>query len=121
MYFLNTDILILQLLPPNWRTVKGKVSFLKVVLSPVKKTLKDFKTFRKAQQKEINLTAQVMVIEHYIERLLDAHYGVSVSETGAGQFSLNLPKAAGARENEIRQFLGRILPLGRRYELRIKN
>ena len=121
MYFLNTDLLILQLLPPNWRTVKGKVSFLKVLLSPVKKTLKDLKTFRKAQQKDINLTAQVIVIEHYIERLLEVHYGVSVGETGPGRFSINLPKAARGRENEIKQFLGKVLPMGRRYELRIKN
>ena len=117
MYFLNLDILVLQLFPVHWRRVKGKVAFLKVILRPFKQLLNDFNFFRKSQKTNINLSAQVIVIENYIEMILKIRYGVFIRETTPGRFLLNVPEVGRIKEKQIKQFLNKILPLGRSYQI----
>ena len=117
MYFLNLDILILQLFPVHWRNVTGKVAFLKVVLTPFKQLLNDFNLFRKSQKTDINLSAQVIVIENYIETVLGVRYGVFIREDTPGHFLLNIPEFGRTEEKEIKQFLNKVLPLGRKYQI----
>ncbi len=68
MYFLDLNILALQLLPPSWRSSKeavgsnttqkdsGQMNYLKAVLAPFKLLLQDFHVFRKEAKSKVNLS-----------------------------------------------------------------
>ena len=130
MYFLDLNILAKQLLPPSWRVIRetvgavttekdsGQMSFLKVALKPFKVLLLDFNTFRQEAKSKVNLSAQTMVIEHHIEQLTSIRYGVFVSDEDApNRFSVNVPTNGQTKEQEIRQFLRKVVPAGRSYQL----
>lgn len=123
MYFLDINILIKQILPPNWRRNQlndnsGKVEFLNSISEPFKQLLNDFQIFRKDAKSRINLTAQPVVIENHIRTITGLSYGVFVSDTGqTNYFSVNVPISAQGFENDIKQFLGRVTPIGRKHTL----
>ncbi len=130
MYFVDINILIKQILPPSWRYVKvpdgdggfedketGKFFFIKAILKPFDSLLSEFKDFRKSTKSKINLTPQVMVMEHHIKNITSLDYGVYISDVAIGHFKVNVPDTAIAHENEILIFLNNITPIGRRYEL----
>ncbi len=122
MYFLDLYRVILQIFPPNWRfkedgTDSPKVDFLHVILTPFKHLLNDFEIFRNESELNINLTAQVMVVENHIRNITGESYGVYVADTAINQFSVNVPATSTNKENEIRQFLNKVIPLGRNYTI----
>ncbi len=130
MYFLDLNILALQLLPPSWRVIKqtvgsttlerdsGQMNYLKALLKPVKLLLQDFNAFRKAAKSKVNLSAQTMAIEHHIEQLTGIRYGIFLLDDPApNHFSVNVPVAGQTKEKEITQFLQKIVPAGRKYQL----
>lgn len=123
MYFLDIKVLIKQILPPNWRRNQlnensGKVEFLNSISEPFKQLLNDFQIFRKDAKSRINLTAQPVVIENHIRTITGLSYGVFVSDTGqTNYFSVNVPISAQGFENDIKQFLARVTPIGRKHTL----
>ncbi len=130
MYFFDLNILALQLLPPSWRVIKetvgtitternsGQMNYLKAVLKPFKLLLQDFHTFREQAKSKVNLSAQVVVIEHHIEQLTGIRYGIFVSDEAAlNHFSVNVPVAGQTKEKEIIQFLQKVVPAGRKHQL----
>ncbi len=130
MYFLDIEILIKQLLPPSWRMIKetvgtvtierdsGQMNYLKATLKPFKLLLQDFHAFRKQAKSKVNLSAQVVVIEHHIEQLTGIRYGIFVSnEAAPNHFSVNVPIAGQTKEKEIIQFLQKVVPAGRKHQL----
>ena len=130
MYFLDLNILALQLLPPCWRTSKqtagntttekhsGQLNYLKAVLAPFALLLEDFNAFRKGAKSKVNLSAQTMVIEHHIEQLTEMSYDIFVTDgTVPNHFSVNLPIVAQTKEKQIIQFLQKTVPAGRNYQI----
>ncbi len=126
MFYLNLDILIKQLLPPNWRSSvvggfvvdSGKVNYLKSILTPFKLLLNDIKEFRLSTQTKINLTAEVIVVENHLKNLSGVQLGVYLSDSVQSNiFVVNIPVAGQPNENEIKSFLSKIIPAGRKYTL----
>ena len=131
MYFLDLDILIKQLLPPWWRIIRkqtptgiietdsGETYFLKSVVAPFKLILQDFYQFQNLTKQNINLSGQTMVIEHHIEQLTGIRYGIFIlDEPQVNHFSVNVPVSGQSKEKQINQFLQKIVPIGRRYQLK---
>ncbi len=130
MYFLDLTILARQLLPPSWRNIKttigtittekdsGQMNYLKTLLLPFKILLNDFHAFRKQVVKNINLTAQTLVIENHIKEITGISYGIFIQDGNqVNHFTVNVPLSVQAKEKDILQFLRNIVPAGRNYEL----
>ncbi len=130
MYFLDLNILAKQLLPPNWRVIKetdgisaaekdsGEFNYLKSVLIPFKLLLDDFHAFRKQVVKNINLTSQTIIIEDHIKKITGISYGIFIQDGNQiNYFKVNVPLLGQSKEKEIIQFLRKIVPAGRKYEL----
>jgi len=130
MYFLNLDILIKQLLPPNWRYVRtsnnnnvfvydsGKTKFLKALLKPFKLLLNDFHFFRTNIKTKINLTAETIIVENHLKIITGISYGISLPDgILSGQFSVLIPAIVSNKEPEIKSFLEQIVPAGCKYQI----
>jgi hypothetical protein len=116
MYYLDTIIFAKQMLPPNWRD--ARLTFAIVLLAPFKSILLDFAGFRSRAKLNVNLTAQTIVIEHYIKQMTHLNYGVYISQTTVvNEFKVNVPITGILYKNEIQIFLKKIIPAGRKYEL----
>ena len=113
----DIDILILQILPRNWR-IAPKIAILKAILKPFKELLNDIDTFRTDAISRVNLSAQTIVIEHHLKKITGEKYGVYVSdELPALNFSVNVPNNANGFQAEIESFLKQVTPIGRVYTL----
>ncbi len=126
MYFLNLDILVKQLFPPNWRTSmvggslidSGKVNYLKSILAPFKLLLNDIIDFYQTTQTKINLTAEVIVVENHLKTLSGVQLGVYLSDSAQPNiFFVNIPVIGQINENKIKSFLNKVVPAGRIYTL----
>ena len=126
MYLINLDILIKQYIPPNWRwktntsvlTESGQFRFLQTIFKPFKTTLTDFKVFRKQSTTKINLTPETMIVENHLAVITGVGYGISITDdTALNNFIVNVPNSALSFENEIKQFMNRITPLGRKFTI----
>ena len=126
MYTISIDSLIKQIMPPNWRHKKnistlaesGQYKFLKTVCKPFKSILNDFKLFRKETELKINLSPETIVIENHLMEITGVRTGIFLIEVAAdNNFSVNIPLAGQPKENEVKQFLNRIVPIGRKFTL----
>lgn len=95
----------------------GKFHFLKSILKPFKDLLNDFEIYRRSTVKKINLSAETGIIEQQIQRIIGINQGVYILDGVGKSFSLNIPIVGQANENEIKSFLKKTLPIGRKYDL----
>ena len=130
MFFLDFNMLILQILPPHWRHVRqntgtsidliysAKFLFLKTVATPFKFILNALIEFRISSYKKVNLTAQSIVIENHVRGITGLLYGVYIVDSiTPGHFELNVPVGSMNHQNEITQFLQKVVPAGRIYSI----
>ncbi len=124
MFFLNPDILIKQIIPPNWRYVpnsvneSGKYLFLKSISKPFNWILNSLIEFRSNTKTKINLTAEVIILENKLKEITGLTYGIYISDTiTANIFEVHIPISAQIYRIEIQEFLNKVIPTGRIYSI----
>ena len=119
MNFFDFDILIKQILPPQWR-VAGRVAYVKSMLIPLVSVKNLFDIFQKEIKNEINLSSQILTMESEIQRIIDVEFGVFISEE-LRNVTIHIPTGNNNKNKEkrvkINDFIKKILPIGRKYIL----
>ena len=119
MNFFDFDVLIKQILPPQWR-VAGRMAYVKSILIPLISVKNLFDIFRKEIKNEINLSSQILTIESEIQRIIKAEFGVFISEE-LRSITIHIPRGNNNKNKEkktkINNFIKKILPIGRKYIL----
>ena len=93
MYIVDYDILISQLLPPHWRG-QWQENLVRSCCEPMKGIYEDFRNYIWSLPEEINLNAQILIMETYLNRIAGYNDLNRISITdgpNTGQFIINIP------------------------------
>ena len=98
MFLIDVDVLVKQLIPPHWREPK-KLTIFSILTEPLKTVYKSSKQLLNDSKLEINLNSQVIVLENYINRILD--YGRTSIVDNARGFTIRVSDIYVNRELDI--------------------
>ena len=108
-------IFVKQMLPPHWRNT-WREPMLRALLTPVFNIYKRFASYRRKATENINMSAQIFVINVAVRRVSGAEIS-NVADNNDGSFTVYLPAISTEKRADILQLINAYKPSGSRYNL----